>query len=258
MNNTSTPTEPIYEPGRLNSAGLEVFRKILKFLFDVLAPVEVNGLENFALAGPGGFILAANHVSYFDPPLVFIHIPPGRNMIAFGADKYRGHRLFAFVLRQVGVIWVNRDTPTPTVIKAAVQVLRNGDVLGVAPEGTRSRETHALLEGKTGAAYLAITAGVPIIPLGLVHTEKIAGSLKRLRRARVQVNIGKPLRFTAPARHEREAKLQEYTTELMCQLAALLPAEYRGVYADHPRLHQLLNDKAPAVPAEPRPDRSAP
>ena len=223
----------------------------------LLAPIEVHGQENFARVGPGGFIVAANHVSYFDPTLVFVHIPAGRKMIAFGADKYRGHRLFAFVLRLVGVIWVNREAPTPTVIKAALQVLRNGDVLGVAPEGTRSRETHALLEGKTGAVYLAISAGVPIIPIGLADTDKVAPDLKRLRRSRVRVNIGQPLRFPTPARQEREAKLEEYTTELMCHMAALLPAEYRGVYADHPRLHQLLSEGAPAVPITARPDSPA-
>jgi 1-acyl-sn-glycerol-3-phosphate acyltransferase len=251
MTNTVAPTESIYEPGRLNATGLEQFRWLLKTMFAILAPVQAYGLENMELAGPGGFIVAANHISYWDPPLMFVYIPRGRKMSALGADKYRHHRFFAFILRLVGVIWVNRDTPTPASIKAAVQVLRNGEILGVAPEGTRSRETHALLEGKTGAVYLALTAGVPIVPVAMIHNDHILSDLKHLRRSYAIIKFGKPLRFPTPARQERDAKLEEYTTELMCQIAALLPPEYRGVYANHPRLHQLLSEGASAAPGKP-------
>jgi len=243
MTNTDARTEPVYEPGRLNPAGLEIFRWMLKTCFDILAPMKAYGKENLAL--PGGVIVAANHISYFDAPLMFVQMPACRKMTAFGTDKYRSNRFFAFILRLVGVIWVNRDAPSPASIKAAMQVLRNGEVLGVAPEGTRSH-THSLQEGKTGAAYLAITAGVPIIPTAIAHTDLAGGDLKRLRRSYVSITFGKPIYFPTPARQERDAKLQEYTTELMCQIAALLPPEYRGVYADHPRLQQLLSEGASA------------
>jgi 1-acyl-sn-glycerol-3-phosphate acyltransferase len=257
MRDAVAPAEPTYEPGRLNATGLETFRWLLKMMFDILAPMKAYGKENFALAGPGGVIVAANHVSYWDAPLMFVHIPPGRKMTAFGADKYRHSRFFSFILRLVGVVWVNRDAPSPATIKAAVQVLRGGDVLGVAPEGTRSRETGALQEGKTGAVYLAMTAGVPVIPVAIIHTDQVLNDLKHLRRSHVSIVFGKPMRFPVPARQERDTKLEEYTAELMCQIAAMLPAEYRGVYADHPRLHQLLGEGAPADQAEPRPSASA-
>jgi len=247
MTNSAAPNEPIYERGWLNPTGLEIFRWTLKTLFDIFAPMTAYGKENLELKG--GYIVAANHMSYFDAPLMFVHIPRGRTMTALGTDKYKSYPFFAFILRMVGVIWVNRDAPSPASIKAAVQVLRSGEVLGVAPEGTRSRDTHALQEGKTGAAYLAITAGVPVIPVAVAHTDLAANDLKHLRRSHVSIAFGKPLYFPAPARQERDAKLQEYTTELMCQIAALLPPEYRGVYADHPRLKQLLNEGAAAVSA---------
>ncbi len=251
MTNSTAPTVPVYEAGWLGFTGLHIFRWLLKTLFDILAPITAHGKENLAL--PGGFILAANHISYFDAPLLFIYAPADRRMAAFGTDKYRTNWFFAFILRLVGVIWVNREAPSPATIKASVQVLRNGTVLGVAPEGTRSR-THSLQPGKTGAVYMAVTAGVPIIPVGIVHTDQAGDDLKHLRRSYVSITFGKPLHFPMPARQERDAKLQEYTTEMMCQIAALLPPDYRGVYTDHPRLLQLLNDGAPA---EPRPAVSA-
>jgi 1-acyl-sn-glycerol-3-phosphate acyltransferase len=253
MTNIVAPAEPIHEPGWLSPTGLEIFRWLLKTLFDILAPMKAYGKENFALLGSGGFVIAANHTSYFDAPLMYVHIPPHRKLTAFGADKYRHSGLFSFILRMVGVIWVNRDAPSPATIKAAVQVLRSGTILGVAPEGTRNRDTHALQEGKTGAAYLAVTAGVPVLPVGIAHTAQVTNDLKHLRRSYVSITFGKPLYFPAPARQERDAKLEEYTTELMCQIAALLPEEYRGFYTDHPRLQQLLKENAPAEAAQPRP-----
>jgi 1-acyl-sn-glycerol-3-phosphate acyltransferase len=245
MTNPTAPTEPVYESGWLGPTGLEIFRWMLKTLFDILAPMKAYGKENLAL--PSGYILAINHISYFDAPLLFIHTPAGRRMAAFGTHKYRSNLFFSFILRLVGVIWVNRDEPSPATIKAAVQMLRNGNVLGIAPEGTRSH-THSLQPGKTGTAYLAVAAGVPIIPVGIVHTDVAGDDLKHLRRSYVSITFGKPLYLPMPAREERDAKLQEYTTELMCQIAALVPPQYRGVYADHPRLKQLLNEGAPAEP----------
>jgi 1-acyl-sn-glycerol-3-phosphate acyltransferase len=254
MTDSIAPKEPVYERGWLNPTGLEIFRGILKLMFDILAPIKAYGKENIALAGPGGFVAAINHISYWDAPLLFVQIPAGRKMAAFGTNKYRNYRFFSFILRLVGVIWVNREAPSAATIKAAVQVLRNGEVLGVAPEGTRSGVTHALQEGKTGAVYLAITAGVPVIPVAVTHTDQILHDLKHLRRSHVSIIFGKPIHFPAPARQERDAKLEEYTTELMCQIAALLPVEYRGVYANHPRLQHLLSE---GMPAEPRPIASA-
>jgi 1-acyl-sn-glycerol-3-phosphate acyltransferase len=235
-------TDPTYERGWLPPIGVEIFRVFLKTLFYIVAPIEAQGGENLPAAGTGGYMVAANHVSYWDAPLIFTQLRPHSQLTAFGADKYRRHLLLGTIVRLVGVVWVNRDAPSPATIKAAVQALRNGSVLGIAPEGTRSRVTHALQPAKTGAAYLAVTAGVPIVPTAVIYTDKVAGDLRRFRRSRVKIRFGKPLTFPAPVRQEREAKLEEYTEELMCQIAALLPPEYRGVYADHARLKELLKE----------------
>jgi 1-acyl-sn-glycerol-3-phosphate acyltransferase len=161
------------------------------------------------------------------------------------------------ILESVNCIWVRRGAIGPSTIRAAIQVLRAGHVLGVAPEGTRS-PTRALQPGKTGAVFLAVSAGVPIVPIAITGTEK-AVEVFTLRRPRLTVTVGQPITFTLPTGGRRpDAQiLEDHTAELMCRIAAMLPPEYRGVYAEHPRLKELLGDEShpppPAPPPSPRP-----
>jgi 1-acyl-sn-glycerol-3-phosphate acyltransferase len=130
-------------------------------------------------------------------------------------------------------------------MKAALAMLKSGRRLGVAPEGTRS-PTGALQRGKPGAAYLADRTQVPIIPMAMWGTETVMRHWLRLRRPAVVCRIGPP--FTLPRDgRAKGARLDEFTDEIMCTLAALLPPEYRGVYADHPRLREKVLEAAPVA-----------
>jgi 1-acyl-sn-glycerol-3-phosphate acyltransferase len=223
--------------GWASRRGVERMRGLFRALFTLLTRVEAHGLENIPL---GGLIVSPNHLSSVDPPLVFIMLP-GRKQTVFVADKYRHHPFFRPVVTMVDCIWVNRGSTPPSTIKAAVRALQDGSVLGVAPEGTRS-PTHALQQGKTGAVYLAYASGVPIVPAALTNTQNAVPSALRLRRARLTITFGEPIIFGEPGRRTRPTtqQLEDGTTEVMCRIAAMLPPEYRGVYADHPRLKELL------------------
>src|SRR5579859_3894637 len=230
--------------GWASRRGVERMRGLFRALFTLLTRVEAHGLENIP---PGGLIVSPNHLSSVDQPLVFIMLP-GRKQTVFVADKYRHHPFFRPIVTMVDCIWVNRGATPPSTIKAAVRALQNGSVLGVAPEGTRS-PTHALQQGKTGAVYLAYASGVPIVPAALTNTENAVPSALRLRRARLTITFGAPIHFGEPGRRTRPTtqQLEDGTTEVMCQIAAMLPPAYRGVYADHPRLKELLTaTKLPA------------
>ena len=109
----------------------------------------------------------------------------------------------------------------------------------MAPEGTRSR-TRSLIQAKTGVAYLADKAGVPVVPVAITGTEKAVSTFFRLRRPPIQIRFGKPFCLQPSERHARGSSLDQNTDEIMCRIAALLPPEYRGVYAGHPRLQELL------------------
>jgi 1-acyl-sn-glycerol-3-phosphate acyltransferase len=231
--------------GWASPRGVEFMRSLFRAFITLLTRVEAHGLEN--IPARGGLIICPNHLSSVDPPLVFIMLP-GRKQTVFVADKYRHHPFFRPIVTMVDCIWVNRGATPPSTIRAAVRSLQDGSVLGVAPEGTRS-PTHALQQGKTGAVYLAYASGVPIVPAALAGTEKAIPAVLRLRRARMTATFGEPIHFGEPGRRTRPTtqQLEDGTTEVMCRIAALLPPEYRGVYADHPRLKELL--AAPKLPA---------
>ncbi len=114
----------------------------------------------------------------------------------------------------------------------------------LAPEGTRSPNA-TLQKAWPGASYLAAKAGAPIIPVALVGCEdaKFFPNLKRLRRTQVTVYAGEPFTLPPVPVQNREAVLEQYTDEIMCRIAALLPPAYRGYYADHPRLKELLSSR---------------
>lgn len=231
------PDKPVFVRGRLSERGRARLQRLFRALYGLFATLEVRGLEHLP---PGGVIITPNHNSRFDPPLIFITLPQ-RKMTLFNADTYRRNPFFRWVLESVDVIWVNRGATSPATIKAALQALRGGSILGIAPEGTRS-PTGALIEGKTGAAFLALAAGVPIVPCAITGVEKLGWAIRRLRRIRLTVTYGPAFRLSPPGERARrdEQQLQAATTEIMCRIAALLPPEYRGVYADHPRLRELL------------------
>jgi 1-acyl-sn-glycerol-3-phosphate acyltransferase len=113
----------------------------------------------------------------------------------------------------------------------------------MSPEGTRS-PTGGLLEGRPGAAYLAAKSGLPVVPVAEYGGEdaKVIERLRRFRRMEIHIQVGEPFILPPLPARNREAVLQEYTDEIMCRIAALLPPAYHGVYADHPRLKELLGE----------------
>jgi 1-acyl-sn-glycerol-3-phosphate acyltransferase len=232
--------QTVFVPGHLPPWGAEALRKFFQFFYRLIARVHVSGSDN--VPASGGFIFASNHLSVFDVPLAF-SVLTGNRVATFAGDTWRKNPLSRGVLELVNVVWVRRGETTPSAIKTSIRVLRDGYVLGVAPEGTRSQKTHALIKGKTGAAYLAAMAGVPILPVAFTNTENLWSSIMRLRRADIGVTFGKPFMLDAPSNGSRldADKLEAYTDEIMCRIAALLPEEYRGEYANHPRLKELLS-----------------
>ena len=124
-------------------------------------------------------------------------------------------------------------------LKAALKALREGTMLGVAPEGTRSRNG-SLQPAKAGIAFLATNANVPIVPAVVINTDRAFAQLRRLRRPHLTLKIGPPFRLSPLAPGQRSAQLRAHTEEIMLRLAALLPPRHRGVYSEHPRLAEFL------------------
>mgnify|MGYP000500527195 CR=1 FL=1 len=199
---------------------------VLKAIFWVLVAKKVNGLENLPVAGP--VVLAANHISEFDMfPMQFSILRP---IFFMGKAELFRNPLLDALFRQLGAFPIERGVRDDWAMHHALEILKQGQVLGIYPEGTRTRG-HGLQAAKTGAARLAIAASCPLVPMAVAGTQRIfRGSLIRTP---VTVTIGEPL-------HARPGESPlDLTDRLMFTLADMLPEELRGVYAERPRGFQV-------------------
>ena len=213
----------------------------IRFLVRTLTKFQVNHRDN--LPEEGSVLLTTNHLSRLDTPLL-LSITDRTDLVAIVAKKYQKKPFFRWILGKVGtMVWMDRQRTDFSAVRDALHQLRSGAIVGIAPEGTRSSETRGLLEGKQGAALLAARANVPIVPVGIVGSDKINQHWLKLKRPQVIVNIGQPYSLPEMDHDNRQAWLSRYTDEIMCRIAVLLPPEYRGFYKDHPRLKQLLQDQ---------------
>lgn len=203
------------------------FRTGCRILLHLFSDFKVEGRHNFP--ANGGYIICANHLSYVDGLAMgagMIH-----DVIGFAAKKYR-KKAFGLLFRLAAPLWIEQASPDRRAIQRAIAALKSGRPLGVAPEGTRSK-TGVLQEGKEGAAYIAARANVPIVPAAMWGTEDV---FKQLRPT-VNVVYGKP--FMLREGRAKSEQLQDYTEQIMCSIAALLPEKYHGFYAGNPRIEEV-------------------
>jgi 1-acyl-sn-glycerol-3-phosphate acyltransferase len=209
---------------------------VVSILIRLLARVETIGLEN--VPSQGGYIIATNHMSIMDPVLIFVYIRR-KDLTALVAKKHQKNLLFRWLVNGVGGIWLNRDDPDAHAIRASREYLQKGGLLCISPEGTRS-PSGALIPAKTGVAYLADVAEVPIIPVAITGTHNGIRRAFTLQRPRFTLRFGCPFSLPPVDRRSRETDLKRNTDEIMCRIAAMLPAELHGVYADYPRIKELV------------------
>jgi 1-acyl-sn-glycerol-3-phosphate acyltransferase len=214
----------------------ETLNSILSLLLHAVAKINFIGAEN--LPRQGGVLVATNHMSRFDTLLLAL-TPTRPDITALVADKYKRNPLFLVVLNSAGIIWLDRSKADFGAFRVAVDALKKGYCIGIAPEGTRSNNAQ-LQEGKPGTVLLALKAEAPIVPVGLAATETITPNLYRLKKSEVTLRFGPAFRLPPLDRNNREAQMKTFTDEIMCRIAALLPEKYHGFYAGHPRLKELL------------------
>ncbi len=216
-------------------------RAFIRLILLLFGRLTVVGLENLPPEGP--YIFAINHMSKADPPLVLISWPRVR-MRFFAGEKWEKHLIFGPLMRYSGAIYINRGKVDRSALREALTALRGGEIFGLAPEGTRSR-VGALIRARDGAAYLASRANVPIVPVGLVNTDRLGHNMAHLRRTDLETRIGKPFKLPVGHRRPKSGELAAYTHLIMIHIAALLPERYWGAYADSPGLEALLQGEDP-------------
>ena len=216
-------------------------QRLIQWLIKALTNTQFIGAEN--LPPEGGVIVATNHVSRLDIPVLFVN-PARPDITALVANKYLRYPLFRWITESAGGIWIDRSTADFAAFSKSMELLRSGRALGIAPEGTRST-THALIEGKPGTVLLAQRSGLPVVPVGIAGSDTATGKMLTFRKPTITAVFGKPVILPPAPRENREQVMQQQTDEIMCRIAALLPESYRGAYANHPRTLELL--AAPAL-----------
>jgi 1-acyl-sn-glycerol-3-phosphate acyltransferase len=195
--------------------------------FRFLAKFEtVEGLEHFPASGPA--ILMINHIAFIDPIVVLSCLP--RNVVPMAKQEVFRIPIWGIFPWLWQVIPVSRGEVDRRALRRAMEVLEAGEIVLLAPEGTRSPQ---LQRGKVGVAYLGSKTGAPVIPVAVEGTENYPAITPAQRRQPgVVVRLGKPFHFrTGEGRVNREM-LRTMTDEAIYVLAGMLPASRRGEYAD--------------------------
>jgi len=211
----------------------ETRRRILRFLiryigFTLLVKVDhIEGVENVPAQGPA--ILMINHINFVDPFIVLNTLP--RNIVPMAKVEVYNYPIVGIFPRIWGVIPVQREEIDRRAIQGALEVLRAGEIILVAPEAHRGPQ---LRQGKEGVAYLATRADAPIVPVAIDGTIGFPTLpfLPRWRGPGAVVKFGKPFRFITLGQRAGRDMLRQMTDEAMYILAAMLPEHRRGVYAD--------------------------
>lgn len=222
----------------------KIARLIVKLIFGVLSRVEVYGAEHVPRSG--AYIAVSNHIGRLDAGLVY-YLLERKDIIMMVAEKYQKVALYRWLVKALDAIWVDRFNADLNALRKALRRLKEGGVVVLAPEGTRSPNA-TLIEGLNGASFMAAKSGALILPVGITGTQDalVVQRLKHLKRLDICIYFGQPFTLPALTSKGRDAQLNQYTEEIMCRIAAVLPEAYRGLYADHPRTKELLAAQPPA------------
>lgn len=207
-----------------------VLRRLLPPLANPYFPLTVEGLEQ--IPSRGGAVLACNHLSFVDSIVLPLHVP--RPVYFLGKADYWHSWRTRWFFQATGVVPVDRNGGDRGAgsLRTGVNILARGDILGIYPEGTRSPDGR-LYRGKTGPARMAMEAGVPIIPCGVLGSAEAMPEGRRFpRRKPVTVRYGTPIDLTAFATMtDRAQALREATNEVMAAIQSLTDQPYVDVYA---------------------------
>ena len=200
-------------------------------IFHLLFRIRVEGAENVPKTGPA--VLASNHVAFCDS--IFLPLALRRRLTYVAKAEYFEDWKTAWYFRAIGQIPIKRGPGADwrRSLDAAVEVLEGGQLFGIYPEGTRSKDGR-LHRGHTGVARVALATGAPVIPVGLVGTREVQPVGSKMVRPfrRVTIRIGHPLDFSKYRPRASERLVQRYITDtVMCAIQHMTGQEYAGFYA---------------------------
>jgi 1-acyl-sn-glycerol-3-phosphate acyltransferase len=202
--------------------------RFIQFLTAIIFRMDSAELKKVPATGP--ILMVFNHVNSIEVPVVRVRLDP-RPVIGLAKRESWDNPLFNFLFNRWGGIPIRRGEADLEAFKKSVDVLKEGKILVVSPEGTRSHDGR-LQKGFPGVSLLAVRSGAPILPVVFWGNENFWDNIKRLRRTDFKIRVGHPFKIKDNGKGLNKEVRQQMVDEIMYQMAALLPEYYRGVYAD--------------------------
>jgi len=209
-----------------------VVNSSIRSITRILCNVDDGQLVKVPKEGP--LIIASNHINFMDISLLLSHLQP-RKITGFVKTETWDNPVMAILFNLWGAIPIQRGEADAKAFRSGLEALRQGKILGIAPEGTRSGNGR-LARGLPGIVLLASHSNAPILPLVYYGGERLRDNINQFRRTDFHIRVGKVFRLSyVPGKIDRDMR-GKMVDEIMYQLAILLPEEYRGYYSDTTRL----------------------
>ncbi len=207
-------------------------RKVISFVVKritfIICRIDAAQLSKIPAQGP--LILAMNHINFMDVPVFYTQLEP-RLITGFAKAESWDDPLLGWLFRLYGGIPIRRGSADLTALRAGLKALKAGQILAVAPEGTRSGDGR-LQRGNAGVVFVASRSGAPLLPVVYYGAENYLSNLKRLRRTDFHIVVGQPFYLQTEGIKVTSDVRRQLVDEIMWQMAALLPPYYRGEYAN--------------------------
>lgn len=216
---------------------------IIRIYTRITCRIDAPDLHKFPQHGP--LIVIANHTGQIEVPLLFAHLQP-RRITGWAKGEAWDNLFLRWIFNTWGIIPVRRGEADMSALKLALKALEDEKIFGLAPEGTRNK-TGKLIRALPGAVLIALHSKSPIIPIAHWGGENYLSNLKRLKRTDFHVRVGKPFMLNTEGIKINSEVRQQIVDEMMYQLAALLPEEYRGEYADTSKATERYIQKVNAL-----------
>ncbi|MEI7844286.1 MAG: lysophospholipid acyltransferase family protein [Chloroflexota bacterium] len=200
-----------------------------KLGLEVLCKIDAKDLKKVQSKGP--LILFTNHTGMVEAPLMYTQLQPRENVTALAKVETWDNWFLNWVFTLWNIIPIHRGEADMVAMRKALDVLERGSILGISPEGTRSREGK-LIRAHGGVAMLALHSAAPIQPVAHWGGEHFGNNVKQFKRTSFTIRVGPVFHLDSNGQRVTKEIRQQMADEMMYQLAKLLPEENRGQYAD--------------------------
>jgi len=212
----------LYEPFIMPMFLWRLIRFVVRIIVAIIFDVHVGGRQN--VPETGQLILASNHLSWIDVPLIPAFL---KRRVVYMAKEEAFKARGGWIVRFFGAFPVKRGEADRQSLRAAEEQLKAGRILCIFPEGTRSK-IHKLGQAHAGMGMIALRSDARVLPVAIYGSENV---FKKFR-PRITIIFGEPMILTPKGKKITREDIDQSTKQVMHPISSILPPEYRGVYAE--------------------------